>query len=89
MTQEILTLILDGTVQSWGAILLLDTWERDLLRRAKDRLDRAIEVVRSRHSVDMIAEELRRAYVVTGELQGIDVSEDVLDRIFARFCVGK
>ena len=32
---------------------------------------------------------LRSAYVATGQLQGIDVGEDVLKRIFSRFCVGK
>jgi tRNA U34 5-carboxymethylaminomethyl modifying GTPase MnmE/TrmE len=37
----------------------------------------------------MIAEELRRAHAITGELQGIDASEEVLDRLFRRFCVGK
>ena len=89
LTQGILNLLLGGEVQSWGAILLLDTWERDLLLRAKSHLDQAIEAVRTGHSTDMVAEELRAAYLVAGELQGIDVSEDVLDRIFARFCVGK
>ncbi len=89
LSQGILDLFLSGKVQSWGAILLLDTWERDLLRRAKSTLDRAVEAVRAGHSTDMIAEDLRSAYVVTGELQGIDVSEDVLEHIFSRFCVGK
>lgn len=89
LSQGILDLFLSGKVQSWGAILLLDTWERDLLRRAKGILDRAVEAVRAGHSADMIAEELRSAYVVTGELQGIDVSEDVLEHVFSRFCVGK
>ena len=89
LSQGILDLFLSGKVQSWGAILLLDTWERDLLRRAKSTLGRAVEAVRAGHSADMIAEDLRSAYVVTGELQGIDVSEDVLEHIFSRFCVGK
>ncbi len=89
LSQGILDLFLSGKVQSWGAILLLDTWERDLLRRAKGILDRTVEAVRAGHSADMISEDLRSAYVVTGELRGIDVSEDVLEHIFSRFCVGK
>jgi tRNA modification GTPase len=35
------------------------------------------------------AEECTRALMVQGELTGEDVREGVLDRLFARFCVGK
>ena len=89
LSQALLELLLGGKVQSWGAIFLLNTWERDLLGRAHGHLDRAITAAQAGSSPDIIAEELRSAYIVTGELQGIDVSEDVLDQIFARFCVGK
>lgn len=89
LTEGILDLLLGGQLPRRGAILLLDTWERDLLRRTKTLLDRTIDAVRTGCSLDMIAEELRAAYTVAGELQGIDVSEDILDRIFSRFCVGK
>lgn len=89
LTRGILDLLLGGQLPSRGAILMLDTWERDLLRRSKTLLDRTIDAVRTGCSLDMIAEELRAAYTVAGELQGIDVSEDILDRIFSRFCVGK
>ncbi len=89
LSQALLELLLGGKVQSWGAIFLLNTWEQDLLGRAGGHLDRAIATARSGSPPDIIAEELRSAYIVTGELQGIDVSEDVLDQIFARFCVGK
>jgi len=37
----------------------------------------------------MLVEELRAAYRTAGELQGIDISESILDAIFSRFCVGK
>lgn len=89
LRQGILELFLGGGLPTRGAILLLDTWEQDLLRRTKALLNRAIESVRTDLPSDMVAEELRAAYTVTAELQGIDVSEEVLNRIFARFCVGK
>jgi len=89
LSQALLDLLLGGEVPSWGAIFLLDTWERDLLSRARSHLGRALAAARAGSSPDIVAEELRCAYVVTGELQGINVSEDVLDRIFSRFCVGK
>jgi tRNA modification GTPase len=89
LTGGILERLLGGKIPTRNAVLLLDTWERDLLRRASGFLAQATEAVRSGLSADMIAEELRRAHAITGELQGIDASEEVLDRLFRRFCVGK
>lgn len=87
--QEILRLVLRGEIPTHDAILLLDVWERDLLRRARSSLGEARADLVSGVSPDLVAEALRSAYVATGQLQGIDVGEDVLKRIFSRFCVGK
>ena len=38
---------------------------------------------------EIVALELRDALATLGEVTGRTVSEDLLDRIFARFCVGK
>ena len=89
LTHGIVNSILGGDVPPQGTFLLLDTWERDLLRRTKDALDRAVTAAVTGCTPDMIAEELRAAYLEAGKLQGIDVAEDVLDKIFSRFCVGK
>lgn len=89
LRETILRLLVGGELPTRNSILLLDAWERDLIRRAAESLRHAAETVRSGHSADMIAEDLRLAYRTTGELQGIDISESILDAVFARFCVGK
>ncbi len=89
LAKGIVDSILTGGVPTRGTFLLLDTWERDLLRRTRDALYRAVGAVESRFSPDIVAEELKAAYLEAGKLQGIDISEDVLTKIFSRFCVGK
>ncbi|MEA1870671.1 MAG: tRNA uridine-5-carboxymethylaminomethyl(34) synthesis GTPase MnmE [Candidatus Bipolaricaulota bacterium] len=89
LTKGILDSLVGGNLPTRNTVLLLDTWERDLLRRVDTSLTRAGDAVRDGLSPDMIGEELRDAYTITGELQGIDVSEEVLDQLFRRFCVGK
>jgi len=89
LTKGILDSLVGGDLPTRNTFLLLDTWERDLLRRVDTSLTRASDAVRDGLSPDMIGEELRDAYTITGELQGIDVSEEVLDQLFRRFCVGK
>ncbi|MCX6093721.1 MAG: tRNA uridine-5-carboxymethylaminomethyl(34) synthesis GTPase MnmE [Candidatus Bipolaricaulota bacterium] len=89
LTGCLVELLLGGEIPSRNTILLLDTWERDLLRRLRDGVARSIAAMREGLTPDMVAEELRSAYVASGDLQGIDVSESILDAIFSRFCVGK
>jgi len=56
-------------------------------------LDSAIErlkaVVSSDMPEDIIAIDLKAAYVLLGEIIGEAVGDDVLDRIFEEFCLGK
>ncbi len=89
LTERFVELLLGGEVPSRNTILLLDTWERDLLRRLRDGVARSVAAMREGLTPDMIAEELRSAYVASGDLQGIDVNESILDAVFSRFCVGK
>jgi tRNA modification GTPase len=86
---RLLDLLLEGEIPARNTVLLLDSWERDLLRRVGDAVSAARGAIEADASPDMVAEELRSAYRVAGELQGIDVSESILDAIFSRFCVGK
>lgn len=89
LRQEILRTLVTGNLPTRNSVLLLDTWERDLLRRVGEQLALAYEVTREHGQPDMVAEELRLAYQTASELQGIDISESILDAVFAKFCVGK
>jgi tRNA modification GTPase len=61
--------------------------QRQLLREAAEMLHRSIEVVGQ--GEELAAEELRGAAAALGRLLGrVDV-EDVLDKIFREFCIGK
>jgi len=87
--QALINLLSEGELPARNSVLLLDAWERDLLRRIVEGLAAAVEAARAGHAPDILVEELRAAYRTAGELQGIDVSESILDAAFSRFCVGK
>ncbi len=89
LREAILASVGAGTLPTRNSVLLLDTWERDLLRRVGDWLAKASQTAREIEQADMVAEELRLAYQAASELQGIDLSESILDAVFSKFCVGK
>jgi tRNA modification GTPase len=46
-------------------------------------------LLREQHAAELLAEELREAQQDLGEITGAFTSEDLLDRIFSSFCIGK
>lgn len=73
------------------AVLLAETAERyrPALAGAGEALSSALELARARGDQTLIAAELRRALDFVGELTGRTDNEDILGRVFQRFCIGK
>ena len=59
------------------------------LGRAKDGLDNGLQAVSKRLSGEFVAADLRGAVDALGEITGAVTTEDILDRVFSEFCIGK
>lgn len=66
-----------------------DEREANLIRQAVKNLREAQETIQSNVGIDFVAIDLRAALERLSELTGESVSEDVIDEIFSKFCVGK
>lgn len=56
---------------------------------AKNRLSRVIENKTKTNNLELIAIEIKEAIRALGEITGKEVSEEIIEKIFADFCVGK
>ncbi len=65
------------------------TLQANALNQAAEALTRAVEMYQQQCPTDILAEELREVLRPLGELLGELTPDDLLDRIFARFCIGK
>jgi tRNA modification GTPase len=61
----------------------------DALSRARVALGRAAAAADDGAPGEIVALELREALAAMGEVTGRNASEELLERIFARFCIGK
>lgn len=75
--------------ESGGAARALFARHREALIRARAALGEVGEGFASGLPLDLCAEALRAALAALDELSGRSTPEDVLERIFARFCLGK
>ena len=58
------------------------------LLRAEESLNAALETVRS-FPLDIAETDIREAWSALGEITGKTASEEIIEQIFSRFCVGK
>ena len=69
--------------------ILTNTRQADAVRRAGEALRSALRAMAAGVTPDAVLTELEAAMDALGELIGRTVREDVTNRIFERFCVGK
>ena len=60
-----------------------------LLDNAAEDLKRATEMIRRNEPLDFIEVDVRSAYDALGEIIGETVSDEILNEVFSRFCLGK
>ncbi|CAN2040026.1 tRNA modification GTPase MnmE [Candidatus Magnetomoraceae bacterium gMMP-15] len=59
------------------------------LEHALENLECAVKALQDDTEPDLVAIDIRAALDSLGEITGITTNEDVLDRIFSNFCIGK
>ncbi len=69
--------------------LLLSVWQMELLERILKELNTAEELLRCHNSPELITASLQQSLEDIAILTGEITAEDVLGRIFSRFCIGK
>jgi len=81
--------LFDSSAAPSGPLRELSLRHASALREARARLDAGLVARRSGAPPELLAEDLQAALSALDEISGASTREDVLDRIFARFCIGK
>jgi tRNA modification GTPase len=88
--ERIHTLFLEGLdASAQEADILTRERHRYLLEQSVNHLQTALYAIENGMTEDLVSVDLRAAYINLSELVGEEVGDDVVDRIFNEFCVGK
>jgi tRNA modification GTPase len=89
LEEVIANLVLAGKILSSESVLVTSARHQEALRRASEHLESSLVSLEQQLPLDFVSIDLRVAYDVLGELTGETASDDLLDRIFSEFCIGK
>ncbi len=86
---EIEKLVYQGDVKQGESLIVNNIRHLDLLRNTNQSLKDAINMVNLNEALEFIEVDVNKAYEVLGEIIGETVNDDILNEVFARFCLGK
>ena len=78
-----------GDIIANDQVFLTNERQKQAFRQAKQSLEMVIESIDSGMAEDFYTIDLMNAYSFLGEVIGESVEEDLVNRIFSKFCMGK
>lgn len=88
LKRQIITMMFGTEPKATGAVLT-NVRQLDLLRKAEEALREAREAMEAGIALDALDVDLHTAYAHLADITGEGIEEDVLNKIFQDFCVGK
>lgn len=61
----------------------------NLLKSARDSVVNGISTITQDIPIEIVSVDLKDAWIILGEITGETVHEDLIDKIFSNFCIGK
>ncbi len=89
LERKIESLVFGGQVKQEESLLVTNVRHTELLDRAKTAITDAKTMAESTEALDFIEVDVRSCFELLGEIIGESVTEDIIDQVFARFCLGK
>ena len=86
---SITSLVYSGEVKQEESTVITNVRHAELLRQAEQSVDDALNMVRSREALEVLEIDVNSAYDSLGLIIGEEVGDDIIDEVFARFCLGK
>ncbi|WP_251862169.1 tRNA uridine-5-carboxymethylaminomethyl(34) synthesis GTPase MnmE [Clostridium sp. Marseille-Q2269] len=88
LKESIKDLFFSGEIKS-DELIVTNARHQEALIRAKESCLQAIEILADEISIDLASIDIRNAWKYLGEITGETLDENIIDKIFSEFCLGK
>jgi tRNA modification GTPase len=72
-----------------SSVIVTNSRHYAALLEAKSSLEKSMETLKANQSGEFITVDLRAALDFLGEIGGVKTTDDILNRVFSSFCIGK
>jgi tRNA modification GTPase len=86
---KISKMFFEGSINVSDELIINNVRHKNLLTKAKQSLEEVISSIRQGMTIDFIEIDLKQAMEYLGLIVGKSVSDDLMDKIFNEFCIGK
>ena len=89
LQDKIESMVYHGSVKNSSNLMITNSRHKDALFKAYESINDAINAIDQRMPYDFIEVDFKNIWDYLGYINGDTVREDLLDTIFANFCIGK
>lgn len=89
LNQIISELFRINDIQVDNETIVTNTRHKEMIRKAKEYNNEAIQTLKSKMPLDVITVYIKEILESLGNITGENVSENIINEIFAKFCLGK
>lgn len=89
LEKTILDMFFDGEIKLNDNTVVTSLRHKNLLEKSYEAIDSSLKDMQNGFPMDAIEIDLKNAYTWLGEITGETIDDDVLDKIFSDFCIGK
>lgn len=88
LKEDIYNLVVDKNMLS-GSLLITNTRHANALKKASEFLKSAISQIDTGSTLDLVATDIKSAWLELGGITGVCSNEEIINTIFSKFCLGK
>ena len=89
LQDKIEAMVYKGSVKNSSSLMITNSRHKDALLKAYESINDAISAIDQNMPYDFIEVDFKNIWDYLGYINGDTVKEDLLDTIFANFCIGK
>ena len=89
LEKSIKDMFYSGEVEIYSDTVITNVRHKNQLEKALENIKHALHDIRNNVPIDCIEVDLKNCWENLGEISGDTIGEDILDKIFSEFCIGK
>ena len=78
-----------GEIETENTSIITNIRHKQAIKNAKDSINQSVEVIGNMMPVDITAIYFKQAIEEINKITGDNVTDDIINEIFSKFCLGK